>query len=458
MIRLRTNVGVYRVPLSPPLTTSSVMSALAASAPGVVVTSPMSFSPYSEGNEPKDPLVEGSDYTHRLSNGLMIYTFVSPESPSPGSAASSTAGPKKASVKVNKDGSISALSYAEANKDSAFRPGMMPLSSMKKHWTLAEFMEMDDTFVFKIKGGGQSSVMNVRMEQNEAQSFQAYMRDQTFQTCRMGYLYGTVGEVEDVKGDDGKTVEGGTHVNVEFVYEPQQTCEPEGFEIADTEEAEKEQDLVDMIATSLGFKKVGWIFGHPPREDGFIFSGEEILTAAELQLEDAGGVGDTSFMTIKCTCNEEGNATFDAFTLSKQCMEMVAEGALELSPSPGFLTVNETFTAMVEGKPASRVDNTFWLQNVAIKQGEGSMRGWFPKVNRDGSVQTHDALKSQLSQSGKKGFKFEDCLLDFQALLYLTKFLAKEDVSAICEGAKVGKVEEGWKVLVASMAGMDGSY
>ena len=28
-------------------------------------------------------------------------------------------------------------------------------------------------------------------------------------------------------------------------------------------------------------------------QDGFIFSGEEILTAAELQLEDAGGVEDT---------------------------------------------------------------------------------------------------------------------------------------------------------------------
>ena len=266
MIRLRTNVGVYRVPLSPPLTTSSILSALAASAPGVVVTSPMSFSPFSKGNTPKDPLAEGSDFTSRLSNGLMIYTFVSAESPGPGSAAASAAGAKKASVKVNKDGSITALSYAEANKDSAFRPGMMPLSSMKKHWTLAEFVEMDDSFVFKVKGGGQSGVKSVGMEQNEAQSFQAYLRDQTFQTCRIGYLYGTVGEVEGVKGEDGKTSEGGTEVSVEFIYEPQQTCDPEGFEIADSEEAEKEQILVDMIAASLGFKKVGWIFGHPPRE------------------------------------------------------------------------------------------------------------------------------------------------------------------------------------------------
>ena len=67
----------------------------------------------------------------------------------------------------------------------------------------------------------------------------------------------------------------------------------------------QEQVLVDMIAESLGLKKVGWIFGHPPREDGYIFSGDEVLTAAELQLEDAGGVEDTSFVTIKCTCDEQ---------------------------------------------------------------------------------------------------------------------------------------------------------
>ena len=56
----------------------------------------------------------------------------------------------------------------------------------------------------------------------------------------MGYLYGTIGTVEAVKGEDGKELtEGGTEVSVEFVYEPQQACDPDGFEIADNEEAEK---------------------------------------------------------------------------------------------------------------------------------------------------------------------------------------------------------------------------
>lgn len=90
----------------------------------------------------------------------------------------------------------------------------------------------------------------------------------------------------------------------------------------ETEEAEKEMENVEEIAGLFGLKKVGWIFGHPPREEGFIFSGEEILTAAELQLEAADGVEDTTFVTVKVTVDSDGQAEFNAFTLSKQAMEV----------------------------------------------------------------------------------------------------------------------------------------
>lgn len=46
-------------------------------------------------------------------------------------------------------------------------------------------------------------------------------------------------------------------------------------------------------------KKVGWIFAHPPREEGFLFSSAEVITAATLQLEAADGVNDTPFVTVK---------------------------------------------------------------------------------------------------------------------------------------------------------------
>ncbi|GMH97935.1 hypothetical protein TrST_g4432 [Triparma strigata] len=441
LIRLRTNLGVYRVQMAEgnPITLQFIADQISSQLPGVTLTSPLSFRPYSETASPSDPLAEGTDYTTRLPNGAMLYTFVDPNSPPPGSEAS-----KATKKTITKDGNVELQSYEQSVSGQAFRPGMLPLRSMKKHWTLQEFTEMDSAFQFKIKGGGASFCKAVKLEVNEAQSFQSYLRDRQFHQCRMGYMYGRVSEGEEVE--------------VEFVYEPMQEADDTSFNLVETEEAEKERENVEEIANLIGLKKVGWIFGHPPREEGFIFSGEEVLTAAELQLEAADGVEDTTFVTVKVTVDAEGKAEFNAFTLSKQAMEMVAEGALELMAEPGFCKVNETFTAIVEGKGAKKIDNAFWLQNVAIKQGEGQFVSWFPKVNRDGSIQTHAALGSQLSKSGKKGFTFEDCMSDFQALLYLTKFFPMSDVSNIIEGIKKKKIEDGYKIMISSMAGVDGAY
>jgi len=67
------------------------------------------------------------------------------------------------------------------------------------------------------------------------------------------------------------------------------------------------------LAAYLGKKKVGLLFAHPPREDGFFFSGFEVLLAAELQLESTGvnGLGlddtDTTFTTIRMTLDSKQN-------------------------------------------------------------------------------------------------------------------------------------------------------
>lgn len=69
------------------------------------------------------------------------------------------------------------------------------------------------------------------------------------------------------------------------MYEPHQENTEVAFEIL----ADPLEDRVTSIASLLGLKKVGMIFAHPPREKGYQFSGYEILTAAELQLECAQG-------------------------------------------------------------------------------------------------------------------------------------------------------------------------
>lgn len=63
------------------------------------------------------------------------------------------------------------------------------------------------------------------------------------------------------------------------------------------------------MAGYLGKQKVGLLVAHPPREDGFFFSGFEVLLAAEMQLESAGGLDnpDTTFTTIRMTLDSKQN-------------------------------------------------------------------------------------------------------------------------------------------------------
>ena len=132
----------------------------------------------------------------------------------------------------------------------------------------------------------------------------------------MGYLYGSYTETNEVK--------------VEVIYEPPQECTHEGFELLEDERAEKVQVsathppthpliptvsihppthpptyLPQALAEALNLKKVGWIFAHPPREEGFVFSGQEVMQAAMEQLEAAEGVKETPFVTVRVTLAEE---------------------------------------------------------------------------------------------------------------------------------------------------------
>eukprot|EP00520_Triparma_pacifica_P016049 CAMPEP_0118660144 /NCGR_PEP_ID=MMETSP0785-20121206/15507_1 /TAXON_ID=91992 /ORGANISM="Bolidomonas pacifica, Strain CCMP 1866" /LENGTH=172 /DNA_ID=CAMNT_0006553333 /DNA_START=101 /DNA_END=616 /DNA_ORIENTATION=- len=171
--------------------------------------------------------------------------------------------------------------------------------------------------------------------------------------------------------------------------------------------------------------------------------------AAEMQLVAADGIADTNFVTVKCTVDEEGHASFEGFQLSKQCMEMVAEGALEEGSEPGWCQVNSTFTALVEGKENKKIDNNFMLQVVPIEQHESDK--WvnkFPKRNRQGRPQCNDEMKKQLALSGKQGYTFTQLLTDFHLLLFLSDFLDQNDMMKICDSVGKGKeLDEGYKII-----------
>mmetsp|Transcript_29141 Transcript_29141/g.38327 ORF Transcript_29141/g.38327 Transcript_29141/m.38327 type:complete len:447 (+) Transcript_29141:71-1411(+) len=344
--------------------------------------------------------------------------------------------------KITADGKIEVQTFEDRSKRVGFRPGMMALRSMKMQWTLNDFMLLDGQFTYKMTRQKEAICKGVSLDSNMCASFQSYLHQFAFQQSRMGYLYGKFLE-------DGK-------VQVEACYEPPQEGSPEGFELAEEDPLE---ERVNLLTSLLNLERVGWIFSHPPREEGFMFSNAEILTAAELQLEAANGVEDTPFVTVKVTLDDEGNSHFDAFQVSKQCMEMAAEGAIEPHDDPGVCAVNETFTALVEAKESNEVDNNLFLCVVPIEQHDSQVLvSQFPPANREGIVQTNDDLKKQLQKAGTNGWTFIDMLGDFHLLLFLCGFLdIQTDVPRICQSIldKSIPLDEGFNLIIRSLAGLD---
>jgi nuclear protein localization family protein 4 len=348
--------------------------------------------------------------------------------------------------------------------DRGFRKGMLALRDIKRAWTLNEFMALDSQFEFKLQRQPESVCQQVSLDIPSITNFQAFWQRMAC-TKRFGILYGHF--VPATKAEPTKQM-----VKVEAIYEPPQRFDPdaaEGFEQLD----DPLEGTVEKLANLCGLQKVGWIFAHEPnRRPGLILTTAEILMAAEFQLEAAGGVNETPFCTIKVTKGPDGNVSVEAFQVSQQCMAMVAEEALELSPNDeSICQVNETFTAIQEGKESKTVENSFFLTVVPIVQHTSEIFvAQFPRMNRnhaasmslDDPTPSKEELKKQLSKSGTQGWTFMDLLSDFNLLIFLaSSFLdIHADMPKICESVVNREIplDDGYKILVASIAGLDGAY
>lgn len=468
LIRVRSNVGVWRVDglNEGTATTADVLAGIQTSRPNVVYEKPLSSDPACQS-----PLDSAQTLAQQgLRHGSMVHCRVDP-----GSCVDVTAAPTAAAQEddnnngdtamaptsnmkrvIDKDGSIKLVPSNEVRRegdDKGFRKGMLPLRDIKMAWTLNEFVAMDAQFEFKIKRQESAICKQVSLDIPSITDFQSYLQRFQFQRKRFGFLYGTYVETED----------GERKTRVEAIYEPPQEPDPdaaEGFEQLE----DPLEDTVEQIASLCGLKKVGWILGHAPRAKGLVLTAAEIIMAAELQLEAAGGVEETPFVTVKVTTGDDGNVSVEAFQVSQQCMAMVAEEALEIGPDQAFCQVNETFTAIQEGKASKTVENNFFLTVVPIVQHTSEMFvAQFPRMNRDldDRMPSKDELKRQLSKSGSQGWNFMDLLADFNLLIFLSKFLdLNADFPKICQSVVNREVplDDGYKIIIASVAGLDQVY
>lgn len=445
LIRIRSNVGVWRVDDldEATATVEDVIKGIQATRPNVEFEKPLSKDPGCQ-----TPIAEGVPLVKQfnLGHGSMIHCRVDPTTCAEASGSAENSGLMKRSI--GKDGTIQMVQNTE-NKNG-FRQGMMALRDMKMSWTLNDFIALDSQYEFKIQRQEKAICKGVSLDTSSVADFQNYMRRFNFARQRCGYLYGKF-----LNDDDSKN-----KVKVEAIYEPPQDVDEDGgFVLLE----DPREDEVEQLVSLLGLRKVGWVIGHPPREDGFVLNANEVITAAELQLEAAGGIEDTPFVTVTVSVGDDGNVSVEAFQVSKQCMTMVAEEALEMGPDPGFCVVNDTFTAIQEGKPSKTVSNNFFLTVVPIEQHTSTVFcvADFPRANREFDQVSKDDLKSQLSKAGKAGWTFQELLSDFQLLLYLSQFLdMATDMPPICESIVDEKkpLNEGYKLIIASLAGLDGSY
>ncbi|KAF0690137.1 Aste57867_18462 [Aphanomyces stellatus] len=422
LLRLRSKAGTWRVPdLSSASTILDVKKWVEHEHAITVDRQQISRDPKGGASLPNSTTLKSLQVGH----GDMLFLDFDGEAISTGGAVHR---------KINADGSLTHATYDTRLEKTGFRPGMKALRDMKMHWTLGEFMEMDSEFEFKIKAQKKAHCDAVRLDSASCNGFQSYLRQFAFQQCRCGWLYGTVSE--------------GT-VTVECIYEPPQEGNLYGFEVHDDPYADK----ADAVAAALGWTKVGWIFSHPPREEpDFHFSSREVLLAAQLQC-DAGG-GTSPFVSVKVTVDATGQASFEAFQVSDQCMEMFSAGALvALDDNPMVCGVHETFTAMVEMKAAKEIDNNFFLCVVPVQTYESALRCDFPALHREGSMRSRQMLKQILQKHGRD---YVAALRDFQLLLFLADYLdVNTDIPVICQSVLNADIplDSGYPVLIDSVAG-----
>jgi nuclear protein localization protein 4 homolog len=446
LIRVRTNVGLWRVDGldDGAATIIDVRKHISISRPDVKFESPFSTEPQCQRN-----FVDESIPLSRqgFGHGSMIYCRVDPSSCA---EANTGVQPSNCLRKViGKDGNIQMVQTTTLDESKGFRKGMMPLRDMKMSWTLNDFIELDSQYEFKIKRQEEATCKGVSLDTDSISDFQSYLRRFNFSRPRCAYLYGKVSE-------DNKIL-------VEAIYEPPQELDSEsaeGFIFAD----DPMEETVEQIANFLGLKRVGWIFSHPPREKTLVLTAAEIILAAEFQLQAAGGVEESPFVTVKVTLGDDGNASVEAFQVSLQCMSMVAEEALQITSNPAVCSVHETFTAIQEGKVSKTVDNNFFLNVVPIVQHTSDLLvSQFPKFNRDHDdrVPNQDAMKKQLSKSGTAGWTFVELLADFNMLIFISKFLdMTTDMPKICESIvdREKPLNDGYKLILGSLAGLDNAY
>ncbi len=346
---------------------------------------------------------------------------------------------KTSHKKVNADGSITYMTHDELLKSRGYKPGLPSMRDMQKQWNWMDFMDLQKSVEFTVKGQDTAHCTKATIDANAAQDLTVFLQSVAYQTSRVAYLYGRF------------TSDGG--LKAAAIYEPPQHNTPEEWKEA---EEDGSAAVVAQIAGLLGLKCVGMVITCPPRSADIVFNGRELCAAALKQ----GGAGEKSpFAIIRATATDKGQADFQAYQASDQFLEMLAAGAVEPHDTePGFMACVPKFNVIMEAKSQDKLPTTVFLVNVPVASYESGLSAAFPKPSRLGRPVLKEEFAAYLRNAKAKGMAFVPALADFNLLVFLAQqeYLAPV-VPAITHAMLHGKddLEEGHKLMITSWAEVD---
>mmetsp|Transcript_32264 Transcript_32264/g.39687 ORF Transcript_32264/g.39687 Transcript_32264/m.39687 type:complete len:232 (+) Transcript_32264:334-1029(+) len=74
--------------------------------------------------------------------------------------------------------------------NKGIRPGLHALRDKKLHWTLTDMTELEDKYTYKITSDQTERCAKASLDVSACQSFQQYIGQMNYNTCRCGILYG----------------------------------------------------------------------------------------------------------------------------------------------------------------------------------------------------------------------------------------------------------------------------
>ena len=279
-----------------------------------------------------------------------------------------------------------------------------------------------------------------------ANMFQSYIQSALgFSIKRGGILYGHI--------DDDK------NVFIHAIYEPPQEGSQDSLSL---ERGTPQEKVADRIATIWGWKKVGWVFSQSTKERDFMFSAEEVVQMAAIQDE----MGECAITAVVALLPAEGpdevpEVHFEAFQVSKQCVQLQKEGWFKDAPDcTNIMKVTnpkdpkDKSPIIVARKDVDEVDADYFLVPVCSKDHEGVVMNSFAIENRL-LPQGPAEVKAHLNKYS--AMPFSKRIKDFHLMLYLAEKagFTPEDIDSIAAAAMSGdSVPEGYQMIINGVAGM----